>query len=75
MPLTAAQFPGNALVHQQTLLDYITSDRIRLNAQLDGALKFLGALGSQPLDVPAFEEASGVGVTVSCYPYSPTGIF
>lgn len=62
------QFPDNALVHQPTLLEYITSERIRVNAQLDGALKFLGPLGSKPLDVRAFEEAAGVGVTVSRRP-------
>jgi Glutaminyl-tRNA synthetase, non-specific RNA binding region part 1 len=35
------------------------------NHQLDGALEFLSALGAEPLDPSAFEEASGVGVEVS----------
>ena len=60
----ASQFPGNALVHQPVLLDYIVSDRIASNAQLDGALEYLGALGAQPLDIPALEEAAGVDVVV-----------
>lgn len=35
------------------------------NAQLDGALEFLGKLGSEALDRAAFEEAAGVGVEVT----------
>jgi hypothetical protein len=46
------------------LLNYIASDRIASNAQLDGALEYLGALGAQPLDVPQFEQAAGVNVEV-----------
>lgn len=38
----ALQFPANALVHRPELLSYITSERIRSNAQLDGALEHLG---------------------------------
>lgn len=38
--------------------------RPQANHQLDGALEFLSALGSQPLDTAAFEEASGVGIEV-----------
>jgi hypothetical protein len=41
------------------------------NHQLDGALEFLSALGSEPLETNAFEDASGVGVKVSQHP-SPT---
>lgn len=37
-----AQFPANALVHRGELLPYVTSDRIRSNAQLEGALEYLG---------------------------------
>ena len=58
------QFPGNALVHQPVLLEYISGDRIISNAQLDGALEYLGALGAQPLVAAAFERAAGVGVVV-----------
>jgi len=36
------QYPANALVHRGELLAYITSDRIKSNAQLDGALEYLG---------------------------------
>lgn len=36
------QFPANALVHRPELLAYITSERIKGNAQLDGALEHLG---------------------------------
>lgn len=36
------QYPANALTHRGELLAYITSDRIRSNAQLDGALDYLG---------------------------------
>ena len=38
---------------------------MQANHQLDGALDFLSALGSEPLDAAAFEEACGVGVEVS----------
>jgi len=62
--LLPAQFPGNALVHRPVLLEYISGDRIASNAQLDGALEYLGALGAQPLDAAAFERAAGVGVVV-----------
>ncbi len=62
--LLRAQFPGNALVHRPVLLQYISGDRIASNAQLDGALEYLGALGAQPLDAAAFESAAGVGVVV-----------
>ena len=62
--LCPAQFPGNALVHRPVLLEHITGDRIASNAQLDGALEHLGALGAQPLDAAAFESAAGVGVVV-----------
>ena len=58
------QYPGNALVHQPVLLEYIAGDRIVSNAQLDGALEYLGALGAQPLEVPAFEQAAGIDVVV-----------
>jgi hypothetical protein len=40
------QFPANALVHRAELLSYVTSDRIRSNAQLDGALEYLGKVRS-----------------------------
>ena len=40
-------------------------ERIRSNAQLDAALEFLGKLGAEPLDLAAFEAASGVGVEVA----------
>ena len=66
------QFPGNALVHRPALLEYIGSDRIAGNAQLDGALEYLGALGAQPLDVAAFERAAGVGVVVRTSPCQQT---
>lgn len=33
--------------------------------QLDGALEYMSACGSEPVDVAAFEEAAGVGVDVS----------
>ena len=40
--LRSLQYPANALAHRGELLAYITSDRIRSNAQLDGALDYLG---------------------------------
>ncbi|PRW56443.1 glutamine--tRNA ligase [Chlorella sorokiniana] len=61
---TASKYPANALAHRGELLAYITSDRIRSNAQLDGALDYLGKVGSEPIDVAAFEQAAGVGVEV-----------
>ena len=36
------QYPANALVHRGELLAYIASDRIKSNAQLDGAFEYLG---------------------------------
>ncbi|KAL4447374.1 hypothetical protein ABPG77_007407 [Micractinium sp. CCAP 211/92] len=62
---TASKYPANALAHRAELLAYITSDRIRSNAQLDGALEYLGKVGSEPIDVAKFEEAAGVGVEVT----------
>ena len=62
---TSKQYPGNALPHRPVLLAYVRDERIRSNAQLDAAHEFLGKLGALPLDVPAFEAATGVGVEVA----------
>ena len=43
----------------------VVEARAQANNQLDAALEHLSALGSEPLDAPAFEEAAGVGVEVS----------
>ncbi|KAL6782008.1 TSQ1 [Auxenochlorella protothecoides x Auxenochlorella symbiontica] len=61
----ASKYPGNALVHRKTLLEYITSDKLKSNAQLDAALEFLAQTGSEPLDAGALDEAAGVGVVVT----------
>jgi glutaminyl-tRNA synthetase len=59
------QFPNNALEHRKQLLDMITSDKVKSNAQLDAALEFLGKLGPTPLDLTQLEEAAGVGAVVT----------
>ena len=61
----ASKYPGNALAHRATLLDYIKAEKIKSNAQLDGALEHLAHVGPGALDAAAFEAAAGVGVVVS----------
>ncbi|KAF7808871.1 glutamine--tRNA ligase [Senna tora] len=61
----ATKYPANALKHRPTLLQYIVSSKIKTTAQLDAALSFLAATGSENLDLVKFEEACGVGVEVS----------
>lgn len=38
---------------------------MQANNQVDGALEYMSARGSEPVDVAAFDEAAGVGVEVS----------
>ncbi|GAB4821823.1 hypothetical protein N2152v2_008869 [Parachlorella kessleri] len=61
----AGKYPANALVHRETLLRYIIDDKIKSNAQLDGALEYLGKVGSEAIDAAELEEAAGVGVEVT----------
>lgn len=61
----ATKYPGNALPHRPTLLEYVVSSKVKTTAQLDAALSFLANTGSENLDVNKFEEACGVGVEVS----------
>lgn len=61
----ASKFPANALPHRALLLDYITAGKVGSNAQLDGAFEYLGKIGAEPVDAATFEQAAGVGVTVS----------
>ena len=41
------QYPANALAHRGQLLALITSEKIKSNAQLDGALEYLGKVGGR----------------------------
>ena len=54
---------------QGQLCSYLlaTQDRVCVQAsnQLDGALEYLGKVGSDPVDQAELEEASGVGVEVT----------
>nr|P52780.2 RecName: Full=Glutamine--tRNA ligase; AltName: Full=Glutaminyl-tRNA synthetase; Short=GlnRS [Lupinus luteus]CAA62901.1 tRNA-glutamine synthetase [Lupinus luteus] len=61
----ATKYPANALPHRPTLLQYIVNSKVKTTAQLDAALSFLSATGSENLDLNKFEEACGVGVEVS----------
>ena len=38
---------------------------LQTNAQLDGALEYLGKVGSEAIDAAELEEAAGVGVEVT----------
>lgn len=60
----ATKYPNNALDHRKVLLEYVMSERIKLNAQLDAALQYLASIGNESLDVHKFEEETGVGVVV-----------
>lgn len=61
----ATKYPGNALVHRPTLLQYIVSSKIKTPAQLEAAFAFFASTGSENFEVDEFEEACGVGVEVS----------
>ncbi|OVA09450.1 Glutamyl/glutaminyl-tRNA synthetase [Macleaya cordata] len=62
----ATRFPANALVHRRSVLEFITTLKIKTPAQLEAALSFLGRLGAENLKLKEFEEACGVaGVEVS----------
>lgn len=59
------QFPINASAHRPVLLEYVMNDKMKSNAQLEGAFEYLKKVGSTPVDRAALEAASGVGVVVS----------
>ncbi|XP_042033189.1 glutamine--tRNA ligase, cytoplasmic-like isoform X2 [Salvia splendens] len=61
----ATKFPTNALVHRRTLLNYITSLKIKSPAQLEAAFIFLTNIASDNLKIDEFEAVCGVGVEVS----------
>ncbi|KAL1531838.1 glutamine--tRNA ligase [Salvia divinorum] len=61
----ATKFPTNALAHRRTLLNYITSLKIKIPAQLEAAFLFLTNIASENLKIDEFEAACGVGVEVS----------
>ncbi|PKA63404.1 Glutamine--tRNA ligase [Apostasia shenzhenica] len=63
--MVATKFPGNALKHRPTLIEYIVSLKIKSPAQLDAAFLFLTNVGTESFDLKDFEEACGVGVEVS----------
>jgi Glutaminyl-tRNA synthetase, non-specific RNA binding region part 1 len=73
MPSTARSAAKSVLVWRHPCTHLAAGSRAsrwsctQANHQLDGALEFLSALGSEPLDAAAFEEASGVGIEVSRY--------
>ncbi|GKA77865.1 glutamine--tRNA ligase-like protein [Tanacetum coccineum] len=65
----ATNFPANALVHRPMLLQYILSSKIKTPAQLDDSFAFLNLTGSENLlDINKFEQACGVGYTMSITP-------
>ncbi|CAG9466261.1 unnamed protein product [Pedinophyceae sp. YPF-701] len=63
----ASKFPPSVLVHRKWVVDnYVLTDKICSNNQLDAAMAYLKKAGGEAkIDVPAFEEASGVGVVVT----------
>ncbi|KAK6931522.1 Glutamyl/glutaminyl-tRNA synthetase, class Ib, catalytic domain [Dillenia turbinata] len=61
----ATKFPANALVHRPKLLEYIVSLKIKTPAQLEAAFSFFSSTASENFEVKEFEEACGVGVTVT----------
>ncbi|XP_043695013.1 glutamine--tRNA ligase [Telopea speciosissima] len=61
----ATKFPGNALKHRPTLLQYVVSSKIKTPAQLEAALSYFGNVGLDEFPVSEFEEVCGVGVEVS----------
>ncbi|XP_042033190.1 glutamine--tRNA ligase, cytoplasmic-like isoform X3 [Salvia splendens] len=56
----ATKFPTNALVHRRTLLNYITSLKIKSPAQLEAAFIFLTNIASDNLKIDEFEAVCGV---------------
>ncbi|KAK8970420.1 hypothetical protein KSP40_PGU009045 [Platanthera guangdongensis] len=61
----ATKFPGNALKHRPTLLEYIVSSKIKTPAQLDAAFSFFMKVGPEGYQLKELEAACGVGVEVS----------
>ncbi|KAK9794917.1 hypothetical protein WJX73_006674 [Symbiochloris irregularis] len=62
----ATKYPISARVHRPVVLrDYVVTDKISASKQLEAAFKYLEKQGDAPLDLTAFEQASGVGVVVS----------
>lgn len=61
----ATKFPGNALKHRPTLLEYIVSSKIKTPAQLDAAFSYYMKVGPESYQLKELEEACGVGVEVS----------
>jgi glutaminyl-tRNA synthetase len=60
----ASKFPNNAIVHRKFLLDYITSEKIKSNLQVEGAHEYLADIAAEPINIQNFEQAAGVGVVV-----------
>ncbi|KAL6761426.1 tRNA synthetases class I, catalytic domain-containing protein [Haematococcus lacustris] len=61
----AGKFPANALVHRPTLLSYVLEEKIKSNAQMDGAFDYLKKLAAGSLNTAALEQSAGVGVEVT----------
>ncbi|CAD7697335.1 unnamed protein product [Ostreobium quekettii] len=61
----ATKCPAKALEHRKVVARYVKEEKIKTNAQLDGALDYLKSLGTASLDLSELEAASGVGVVVS----------
>lgn len=61
----ATKYPSNALVHRPILLKYVTSNKIKMPAQLEAAFSFFSAAGQEDIKLNEFEDKCGVGVEVS----------
>lgn len=59
------QFPPNALLHRPALLTYVMGEKIKSNAQLDGAFEYLKKVGTTAMSAAELEASAGVGVVVS----------
>ena len=61
----AGKYPANALVHRPHVINMVVDGKLKTLQQMDAAYKFLKAVGAEPLDTAALDEASGVGVVVT----------
>eukprot|EP00210_Caulerpa_lentillifera_P001376 g1324.t1 len=61
----ASKCPAKALAHRKTLATYIKQEKIKSNAQLEGALEYLRKLGDTSFSTEDFEIASGVGIEIT----------
>eukprot|EP01104_Vermistella_antarctica_P013575 TRINITY_DN4130_c0_g1_i2.p1 TRINITY_DN4130_c0_g1~~TRINITY_DN4130_c0_g1_i2.p1 ORF type:complete len:701 (+),score=232.61 TRINITY_DN4130_c0_g1_i2:88-2103(+) len=61
----AVKYPVKASKHKSTVVVYIGDGRIKSVDQLKEAFKFVSSVGDADFDTPAFEKASGVGITVT----------